>query len=600
MKKIIFVTALFILLTALTTFPLVFEMNTHIPGFFSTDEPSIWHLWWLKFAFRNGINPDFCPMIDAPFGVDLSITGLIFPLSTLLKKAILFFANEAFTYNIEILSSFLLSGIFMYLLVRYVTNNTLAGIFAGVIYAFCPYHFARAWQHIGLSDIQWIPLYIFALFKLKEKSNFRNVFFVALALFLVASFEFHYLYFMSIVTVFLIIFCAVYYGKKSFKFIQSVALSNILVGLALAPIAYTLISTLHLNAGRAIKPGVWSLVRPFQDLFSQSARPLSYILPSSEHPVFGSFTQRFVGTSLYGESFTEHTLFLGFLPMLLAYWGYTGRKRRRNKLSNADKSVDLNSQNFNLRFFFWLLIVSWLFSQPPWWDLFGIKLYMPSFFMYKILPIFRAYCRFGIVTMLAVAALAGFGLKFILEKHKSQNTKAAITVIASLIVLFEFWNYPPFKVIDVSRFPEAYHWLKAQPRDFTIAEYPLDIEGPSETYRFYQTKHAKKMINFFAPGTHPHNIALTIVKLSEPHTAGVLKWLGVKYVFVHRQDYLNSELTEDSEELNKIPLNPGLRLVKYFSAEECPKKDIMCMQKTGPIDVYEVTAKPIQPTVEEK
>ena len=48
---------------------------------------------------------------------------------------------------------------------------------------------------------------------------------------------------------------------------------------------------------------------------------------------------------------------------------------------------------------------------------------MPSFFMYKILPMFRAYCRFGIVVELAVAVLAGFGLKFFLRdlSHREQK-----------------------------------------------------------------------------------------------------------------------------------------------------------------------------------
>ncbi|MFH0913485.1 MAG: hypothetical protein V1884_04310, partial [Candidatus Omnitrophota bacterium] len=220
------------------------------------------------------------------------------------------------------------------------------------------------------------------------------------------------------------------------------------------------------------------------------------------------------------------------------------------------------------------------------------------FFMYRVLPMFRAYCRFGVMVMLAVSVLAGFGLKFILEKFNSQKKKLSLTILFCGLVMFEFWNYPPFKVINVSRVPQVYYWLKSQPQDFAIAEYPLDIAGPNEIYKFYQTKHEKKIINATTPGTYAHKVARSIIKLSDSNTANVLKWMGVKYVLVHNEDYLSTGLVEDYEELNKIPQNPGLNFIKNFPSQECPKKDIMCVQKTGPIDVYEIIALPIKPKVE--
>ncbi len=36
-------------------------------------------------------------------------------------------------------------------------------------------------------------------------------------------------------------------------------------------------------------------------------------------------------------------------------------------------------------------------------------------------------------------------------------------------------------------------------------------------------------------------------------------------------------------------------LISSFPPQECPNKDIMCAQKTGPIDVYEVIAAPLEP-----
>jgi len=333
--------------------------------------------------------------------------------------------------------------------------------------------------------------------------------------------------------------------------------------------------------------------RPFDDLFAMSAKPLSYLLPSPVHPVFGKFTQFFVGSELYGKSFTEHTLYLGWVSLILSFMAVRYWRRKPSLGTGSEKHR--NEDNLNIGFFILLAIVAWLFSQPPWWNLGGLKLYLPSFFMYRIIPMFRAYCRFGIVVMLAVAVLAGFGLKFFLERFKTKVVKLFITTLCCLLVLFEFWNWPAYKVIDVSKFPAAYYWLKTLPRDTVIAEYPLDADSPNETYRFYQTLHEKKMINFTIPGTKANKLAQAITQLSSPQTAGILKWMGVKYVLVHEEGYKNTELVEIIEEFNRIPKNQGLKLIGSFFAQECPNKDIMCIQNTGSIEVYEVAAAPIKP-----
>jgi hypothetical protein len=186
-----------------------------------------------------------------------------------------------------------------------------------------------------------------------------------------------------------------------------------------------------------------------------------------------------------------------------------------------------------------------------------------------------------------------------LESFRGKKAKAAAASVFFILVLFEFWNYPPFKVIDVSRAPAVYYWIKEQPGDFAIAEYPLDADSPNVMYMLYQTKHEKKMINGTIPGTEANRVAKTLVKLSEKTTTAKLREWGVRYAVVHRGGYIETELIEKKEELDRIPQNPGLKLVKSFSPQDCPQKDIMCVQKTGPIDVYEVIVPPIEPVVKD-
>ena len=291
-------------------------------------------------------------------------------------------------------------------------------------------------------------------------------------------------------------------------------------------------------------------------------------------------------------------LYLGWTSLILAFIAFKGWRRLRKIGTVPFGDSPYLREDFYIGFFLLLAITSWLFSQPPWWNIFGLKLYMPSFLMYKILPIIRAYCRFGILVMLAIAVLAGFGLMFFLERLRAQKTKIAISVLFFGLLLFEFWNFPPFRVIDVSAVPEVYYWLKEQLGDFAVAEYPLDTNGADLMYMFYQTKHEKKIINGTVPGTYANNVARSIDKLSAANTPGALKWMGVKYLLIHEDGYLSSGLIEDKEELEKIPNNLSFKFVRRFLSQGCPQDDIMCIKKTGPIDVYEVIASPVKPKIE--
>lgn len=578
---------LFVVLTLIFTFPLTGKLFSYFPGFQSTDETygALWNFWWLKYAWQNHQPDTSCTMIAAPFGIDSSGSG--YPIWNFINKWLTILTSNIFAYNAEVLIGFLLSAMFMYFLAFYLSQDTVCSVFSAVLYAFCPYHFVRNWQHLGLGQIQWMPLYILALFKLRKNPDSKHVILATIALFLVFSFDLYYAYFMLIVTALFVIFLLAKNRKDKIRVISRLFIAVFLVFLLISPSVYQIFKSRPKYASKeasAHNP----FVRPFEDLFAQSARPLSYFLPATVHPLFGQFTEGFLGSPLYGESLTEHTLYLGWLPLILVFVAIRERRRRREQLPE--------NENFNTGFFIFMAFSAWIFSQPPWWNIFGFKLYMPTFFLYKILPMFRAYCRFGIVVMLAVAVLAGIGLKFILGNLGDKKKKNAFAVFAFVLVLFEFWNYPPYKVIDVAQFPAVYDWLKEQPGDFIVAEYPLDAGSPNEMYKFYQTRHEKKIINGTLPGTYANGVAGTITKLSDFSTAGVLKWLGVKYILVHHQGYLKTGLVEEKVELNKISGNKGIRLIRSFAQEACPQDDMMCIRQGGPVDVYEVIAPaPIEP-----
>lgn len=583
MKKNLVVSAFFVLLIIVTTYPLVFNINSFMPAFFSTDESFgiIWNAWLGKFVITNHLAFAKTDFIAYPFGIAL-YSKLIAYVWFTINFLLFVLTTPVLSYNLQVLFNIFLTAFLTYLLVFYLTKNRFSAILSGIIFGFCPYMFVRSWQHLGATYLWPIPLFLLFFFRLKDDDSLKvRVFFILS--FILSTVNFDITYYLLVTCCCFTIFL-LFNFKKNAAFVKKIVLLMTISFIILAPQAFPILKNIIFNRNSVpLAQNVFH--RPFEDLFVQSSRILSFFLPSVAHPLFGEFTKQFVGTQLYGISFTEHTLYLGWLPIILSLFAIRCWKKKTN--------VRLKD-NYYIGLFLLLAVVAWFFTQPPWWKIGPLKIYMPSFFMYKVLPMIRAYCRFGVVVIFSVSVLAGFGLKFILDKIKGRNLKIVITGAACLIVLFEFWCWPPYKVLDVSLFPAVYSWLKDQPDDTIIAEYPLDAVSTNEMYKLFQTKHEKKMINGTTPGTPANIFAKTITKLSDSKTAGVIKGMGVKFAIVHHGDYLETGLVEDKIELEKIPQNKGLKLIGIFPPEVCPDREIMCIRKTGPIDVYEVIAEPIE------
>ena len=90
-------------------------------------------------------------------------------------------ANPILCYNLLFLSTFALSGLGMYLLVRELTGNTWAAFVAGLIYAFAPYRLAQA-SHLQVLSSQWMPFVFYGLLRYFETRRVRPLAGAALAL----------------------------------------------------------------------------------------------------------------------------------------------------------------------------------------------------------------------------------------------------------------------------------------------------------------------------------------------------------------------------------------------------------------------------------
>lgn len=564
----------FLFLTLFATHPIIFKISSAFYGpMFGTDNRAvIWHFWWLKYSWLHHLPLKIISVIAYPFGVDISAKPA-FPVEDFLFRLFIILTSDVTLYNCAIIFSFVLSAIFVYWFVFYFTKNKPAAFLSGLIFSFSPYHFNKVWEHFSLGQLQWVGLYAAMLIFLKQKPCFKNALYLALAFTLVVSFDFSYPYIMLIFTVGFLLFLCLYQWRIRFKsffpakveqkaqpvrpvigWIIGAALLSLFINL---PVLWPIFKRIVFKAGpKAAFPDLY--MRPFHYLFSHSARPFTYFFPPASHPVFGHFTRSFFGSLFYGRNSIEHTLYIGFVPLFLAYMAVKFWKQKR--IAAAGKRLLLREEDdFLTGFFLFSAFLGYVFSMPPYIDFGLFKLYFPSFFLYNVLPMFRSYARFGIIVILSVSILAGFGLAGIFKKIRTSRGRSLCFVVCLAAVLFEFTNIPPFRVTEVNNIPEVYAWLAKQPGDIVIAEYPM-IEGDyGETkvhldYLFYQRIHQKKLVNG-ASGITTRAFALKkkILKVEEGSTARLLKKIGTDYVIIHEHLYRSGEFRTSCDIIGCIP-----------------------------------------------
>ena len=613
----ILIFSFFILLTIVATYPLIFRMKSYLYGLGGDPFGTVWKFRWLKYAHINRLFPSICSLIASPFGVDYS-QSVTLPVTDFFAKWLSQLLNEIFAYNFIILLTFLLSTFTMYYLVYHFTRDKLASMISGIIYAFSPYHLIHATQHLGTTNIQWMPLYALSLFYLDEKRSYKGAFLIALAFSLVVFSEYHYALFMVVFTITFVVW-RMWQGIRGRKISSYQAIKQssdqgssppageagkgsrmhlFKVVLVAAVVASAIILPLTYHPFQNMFATPERYARPLRDLFSNSARPLGYLLPSQDNPFFGRFTKKFIDYSLYGGHPTEHTLYLGWVGIILSLVAIRGwRKKSKlvnkltsrqvNKSTRSQKTGDRNWQTGKLAnwstktqkavsFFLFAGIVALLFSHAPYMDIGNFRIFFPSYFMYKLLPMVRVYARLGIVVMLCVSVLAGIGLASILEKIKSVKKKRVFLSIVLLLIFIEFAPTLPAPMVNAVNPPPVYEWLAKQEGNFIIAEYPLEDD---QEYLFWQRIHQKRLVNGALSGTYADKVRKEIVDILKPETLGILSYLGAKYVILHPEKYLKSEDVPVIGEVPDVSKQKGLRLIKTFEEAQ----------------IYEVVARPQRP-----
>jgi hypothetical protein len=516
-------------LTFCFTFPLGLRIGQALPGLAPDTFQYYWNLDWEQRAIVGlGSSPLYSYVIYSPYGVSLAYDTLALGNFLLALPLQLVFGLPA-AYTLATLALFAGSGYAAYLLAYDLVRDRGAAFVTGFIFAFAPYHFAHlAYGHFNLIATLWLPLCALAARKYFNRPQPRSL--VLLLVFLVwaALAEWYY-------ALYTLLALALY---AAFRLARERAWRAALGLIPLAALYLILLSPLWVPMLREANdwPGVF---RGAEQADKFSADLLSYVTPSSFNPLLGSLSidERFIG------GVAERTLFVGFTTLTLSAIALLARNARRRD------------------FWFWLVlgVLGFTLSLGPVLHiggetrlLAGGQITLPYAWIQQLpllsqlFAVARSVGRFGVITLLAAALLAAYGLSEVMLRVP-QISPSVWVGLTCLVLGIEFVVVPiPTTLTDV---PPAIQALANETGEFALLDAPFDFKTGGEAM-YWQTVHHQPTLNGYVSrqlpfpavqGTRSLRPMLLLPDPSDvivapiPPPLQVLRALNVRYVVLHKQ-----------------------------------------------------------------
>jgi hypothetical protein len=480
----------FSLFTIVLTYPLVLHLTTHIP-FDAILPPTIiehwtwtWGFWFIHHLAIDGRNWSF--FTDAlyyPRGVDLTYP-MLFGFGLLLAAAIplVQLLGVILTFNACFFIAFIVAAYAVFLLVRDLTNDDSAAFVAGFIFAFSPFQMARTLGHFGImTSGMWIPLYIFFFRRAMTRGYIRYLILSPLIGIITVFSNPYYALFLMLFSITYIVY--------SLLFNQTNPIMNFL-GTRLLPIGCFLalfsLPLMWLMLTHRVED--FHMYAPISHVLVHSADLLAFFLPSSHHSIWGNLVKPMYYSHFTGNA-TEQTVFMGYAVLALSVIAVVKAPKEQTRfwLGCAIAFFVLSLGPFlhiNGRDTFQFGGTSVWFPLP----------YFPMLFI-PVLKAMRGPSRFAIMGMLAMAVLAGYGVRHLLKRVEGQRgaTLACLGLLLTIIGL-EF-SIVPVPLID-ARLPKVYEGIARAP-DGTVLDVPW--YWSVSKYQHYQTLHHKRLVLGQAP-----------------------------------------------------------------------------------------------------
>ena len=320
-------------------------------------------------------------------------------------------------YNWIVLLSFPLSAAAAYLLARHLRIGRPWAVLAGLAFAFSPFHLAHAAYHPHVAQTHWLPIYLLALWRCIDRPDRGAIVMLAAAAAAVILSNAYGGLIAALITP--PAFAAYWYfsARHDPDAVRRVATTRAV--LAVLFVAGAIHATLQAGA---FAPAVSSEV----DLVRYSARWWSYLIPPVAHPIAGTAVWRFWQGSGVDVGLIEQQVSLGSGVVLLGVAALAAPFVRPLRSPFA-AAVPVTAV---------IAAVALVLSLAP-----GSAGAAPSAVVHWLLPMFRAFARFGVVVQLMAVMLAAFGAERLWNLGTTTARRTCMILIALAAAEYAVW--PP-------------------------------------------------------------------------------------------------------------------------------------------------------------
>ncbi len=531
---------IFAVLASIMTWPLVLDLPRRLV---SWGDPvfQAWTLAWDIHALLTDPRHIFDANIFYPYRNTLAYSDTLFGQAALVAPLLVSTGNAILADNVAVLLALTLSGFAMYLLVVDLTGNRLAGIVAGIAYVFAPARMAHL-EHLHILSAQWLPLGVLAARRALLGNSFRWAVVLGVIVLLQGLFGLYYLYFLAVLLAVVAAIYALSHPTRAMtSAISKTGLACLIAGLLLLP---TLLPYQRVHNDLGIE-------RSVEEVTLWRAQADDYLAVSPNNRLYGPI----LGARYHRD--LEQDLFPGLMLAGFALLGFIGGWRRWETWM----LIALTATAIILSFGF-------TGNLGPW------KIPLPYHLLYDYVPGFRAIrvpARFGLLALVGLAGLAGFGLDTLLRRVSTRipNSGTRFMALTAIIVLLSTGvlaetstrlaipEQLPASLAEAQR-PD-YEWLTLHPAptiEFPMGEGTIASAWPN----FWSTFHWNPVVNGYSGLTPPvyYVFRNRMRDFPSPTTIRLLQGIGIRTVVYHLPDETDPE---SDPVLSKIGAFPQLTQV---------------------------------------
>jgi hypothetical protein len=433
------------------------------------------------------------------------------------------------------------------------TENNYINYLLAVIYTTSPYMNYHIQSHPQLTQV-WVSITFLMLLLTYQKSFLKNLLMgLLLSIVFLMSNYIGFFTLLFIGSYFVVESLVDFFRSKNFNKTKENIYTclSIVVPFILISLSWVRFSILQNPTNTGIEN---ALNRTIDDFITFSAKPWLYFTPPIDNPFLGQVGQNIVYTlkNNWGQFWTQNffkdemqPLYIGIANLILI--GYGIKNIYKNKINETSRKLIILGISS-------LILI--LITLPPFFTIGGITIYLPSFLIWKYLPMFRVLSRASFINYLVILTYAGSGAMYLINKYKNKGKY----LVTGLLIFSFLEHITPYKITTISEVPEIYNFIKTIKEDESFVIYP---QSESKSFFFWMTYHQKPLTNPTGYKSGEYDAKKLTQELTTCDGLRKAAELKVRYLIVYN---LNNENTKFSNSTN-------LKLLKNFNRSDTPESN---------------------------